>query len=185
MNNYWNNADFTIFFLFINKFNETRQEIHINCSTKGPCISYQISNLKFRLVFKWLNHIGMDHIWLQSFLWWDLIYLQSWFRREPNMLAISNPKRTIYACNLVGWGPNMLAMSKIVLKSCDYDFWTNHAKTNFGWLQAYLVPIERDCKHSNSLLQRLESYLVPIIKIIATTCGPFRSGWCHWGLTRS
>ena len=32
---------------------------------------------------------------------------------------------------LVKKGLNMLAISKIVLESRDYDFWTNLAKTNF------------------------------------------------------
>ena len=35
--------------------------------------------------------------------------MQSQFQRGLNMLAISNPKRTIYACNLFQKGPNMLA----------------------------------------------------------------------------
>ena len=34
----------------------------------------------------------------------------------------------------------MLAMSKIDLESRDYDFWMNHAKTNFQCSQAYLIP---------------------------------------------
>ena len=71
------------------------------------------------------------------------------------MLAISIIKRFNYACNLNSetdymclqsfqWGPNMLAMSKIVLESRDYDVWTNLAKTNFRGLQAYLVPFETE-----------------------------------------
>ena len=55
----------------------------------------------------------------------DLICIQSQFRK----------------------GPNMIAMSKMLLESRDYDFWTNLAKTNFRSLQAYLISIERDCKH--------------------------------------
>ena len=39
----------------------------------------------------------------------------------------------------------MLAITEIVPKPRDYDFWTNHAQANFQCLQAYLVPIERDC----------------------------------------
>ena len=62
------------------------------------------------------------------------------------MLAISNLNRTLSVCNLVRLEPNMLAMSEMVLESRDYDFWTNLASTNFRWLQAYLVPFERDCK---------------------------------------
>ena len=34
-----------------------------------------------------------------------------------NMLAISTRKRTIYGCIVFQYGPNMLAMSKIVLES--------------------------------------------------------------------
>ena len=49
--------------------------------------------------------------------------------KELNILALSNPKRTSYACNLFQKGHNMLAMSKIVLEPRDYDFWTNLAKT--------------------------------------------------------
>ena len=63
------------------------------------------------------------------------------------MLAILNPKLTFYACNIFQNGSNMLAMSKFALKSRDYDFWTSLAKTKFRSLQAYLVTIERDCKH--------------------------------------
>ena len=37
-------------------------------------------------------------------------------KKRLNMIAISNPKRTIYACNLLQSGPNMLAMSEFVLK---------------------------------------------------------------------
>ena len=101
--------------------------------------------------------IGLDQIWLQWFLWQGLnmlammIKMVTWYACDPSfkrhqiclqsglqwgsyMLAISNPKRTIYACNLFQKGPNilvtkgtkclssckqlgsyMLAMSKIVL----------------------------------------------------------------------
>ena len=38
------------------------------------------------------------------------------------MLAISYPKRIIYACNPVQKEANMPAMSKINLESRDYDF---------------------------------------------------------------
>ena len=40
---------------------------------------------------------------------WDLIWMQSQFRRRLNKLAISNPKWTLYACNIFQMGPNMLA----------------------------------------------------------------------------
>ena len=67
--------------------------------------------------------------------------MQSEFPMALNMPAISNSKLTIYACNFYPRGTIMLAMSKIVLDSPDYDFWTNLAKTNFQCLQAYLVPV--------------------------------------------
>ena len=77
----------------------------------------------------------------------NYIYLQYYWWQGPNNLAISNRKQTLYACNLLHWGPDMLVMSKVVLESRDNDCWTNLAKTNFRWLQAYLVPNARDCKH--------------------------------------
>ena len=52
------------------------------------------------------------------------------FRMEPNMIAISVLNRTIYDCNIFQNGPNMIAMSKFVLESRDYDFWVNLVKTN-------------------------------------------------------
>ena len=55
------------------------------------------------------------------------------------MNAISDLKGTKYACNLVHWGPNMLAMSEIVLESRGYDFSTNHAKKIFLYLQTYMI----------------------------------------------
>ena len=36
----------------------------------------------------------------------------------------------------------MLAITEIVLESRDYDFWTNHAKTHFECLQAYMIRFE-------------------------------------------
>ena len=33
----------------------------------------------------------------------------------------------------------MIAISEILPESRDYDFWTNHAKTNIQRLQAYMV----------------------------------------------
>ena len=75
------------------------------------------------------------------------------------MNAISAPNRTIYDCNPNQLGPNMIAMSKSVLGSRDYDFWTNPVKVNFRLLQSYLVLFERDCNHiwSDSEL-KLHSY---------------------------
>ena len=105
------------------------------------------------------------------------------------MIAIMIKMRTLYDCNLNSesdhiWlqslpgkvyqlGPNMNAMSKIVLGSRDYDFWTNLVKINFRLLQSYLVFFE-DCNHiwSDSELT-LQSYLVPMIpNIIANISGP-------------
>ena len=102
------------------------------------------------------------------------------------MDAISTPKlRTIYACNAFIWGPNMLAITEIVLESRDYDFWTNHAKTNFQYFQAYLVPIERDYKHIWSVLNlRLQEYLVPLVMKIAFILDPHFDHDCkhNWSL---
>ena len=36
----------------------------------------------------------------------NLIWMQSQFQRELNILAISNPKRTIYTCNIFQNGPH-------------------------------------------------------------------------------
>ena len=47
------------------------------------------------------------------------------------MPAILIIKGTQYACNLSQSGPNMLAMSKMVLESRDNDFRANLVKTNF------------------------------------------------------
>ena len=57
------------------------------------------------------------------------------------MIAMSVTNRTIYDCNLFQKGPYMIAMSKIVRESRDYDFWTNHVKTNFQSFQSYLVSL--------------------------------------------
>ena len=70
------------------------------------------------------------------------------------------------------WGPNMSKYvqigPKIVLESCDYDFWANIAETNSRWMQSYLVTTEKDCNHIGSpLLSRLQSYLVLIVTVIA------------------
>ena len=55
----------------------------------------------------------------------------------------------------------MLAITEIVPKPRDYDFWTNHAQANFQCLQAYLVPIERYCRDTWSVLDlKLQAYLV-------------------------
>ena len=87
----------------------------------------------------------------------------------------------IYACNFFPRGPNMLAITKIVLEARDYDFlWTNHAKTNFQCLQEYLVPIEKDCKHIWSLSDSwLQPYLFPFFIKIASLFGPFHENYCN------
>ena len=96
------------------------------------------------------------------------------------MPAILIIKWTKYACNLFEYGPNMLAMSKIFLKWRDYYFWMNLAKTNFRWLQAYLVRIERDCRHiSSSWLSRLQAYVVPFVTKIASIFGPHHKNDCN------
>ena len=86
-----------------------------------------------------------------------------------NTLAISNRKRTIYGCILFQYGPNMLAMSKIVLE-------LRHVTMIFEPTKPKLInddckPIwflKRDCKHISSPLKlRLHSYWVPIFIIIA------------------
>ena len=95
-------------------------------------------------------------------------------------------------------GPYMLAMSKIVMGPSDYDFRTNFAKTNFRWLQAYLLkwpylnglqaymicfwfeiasifsPLcNWDYIHFRSPLQSwLQSYLVTFLTMIASILGP-------------
>ena len=125
----------------------------------------------------------------------NLIWMQSQFQRTLNMLAISNSKRTLYACNLFQKGPNMLAMSKIDPEWRNYD--SDNSLENkilmiasiFGphWkrLKAYIVrfkfEIARilsflsnwDWKHIKSpFLSWLQVYYVPVIIIIATICGP-------------
>ena len=63
------------------------------------------------------------------------------------MNAISVLERTKYDCNLLQKGPNIIARSKFVAESRDYDFWTNYMKTNLRSLQSYLVLFEIDCNH--------------------------------------
>ena len=47
------------------------------------------------------------------------------------MTAIPVFKRTIYECNPLQYGPNMIAIFKIALDPRDYYFWANLAKRNF------------------------------------------------------
>ena len=75
------------------------------------------------------------------------VWMQSQFQRGLNMLAISNPKRTIYACNLFQLGPHMLA---IIENLFSRDSSRNHSHVileRFSTLQAYVVPNKQDCKH--------------------------------------
>ena len=46
------------------------------------------------------------------------------------MFAMTILNRTIYDWNLFQKGPNMIAMSKFVQESRDYDSWTNLVKIN-------------------------------------------------------
>ena len=115
----------------------------------------------------------------------DQIWLQWWSKWGPNMNVISIPNRTIYDCNPYLLGLSMIAMSKFVLESRDYEFRTNR-EDHFWWLQSYLVIFEKDCnitcyspienRHyihiGSSFWSSLQSYLVPMIKIIAIMCGP-------------
>ena len=73
-------------------------------------------------------------------------------KRGLSMIAITNQKRIIYDCNPFQLGPDMIAISEIVLKSCDYDFLANLAKTKFRLLQSYLVLFEKDCNHIKFLV---------------------------------
>ena len=71
------------------------------------------------------------------------------------MLAISKPKRTIYACNLFQKGPNMV---EIIENLFTRDSSRKH----------------RDCKYKQSVLaMRLQAYLVQINNIIASIFGPY------------
>jgi len=100
------------------------------------------------------------------------------------MLAISNPKRTIYSCNLFQKGPNMLAIRKSSQSHVTIISWWISRKQNFDnckhiWSQSkdiasILGPLGyRHCKHIWSLFWPwLQAYLVPVMKIIATICGP-------------
>ena len=77
------------------------------------------------------------------------------------MNAISIPNRAIYDCNINQLGPNMIAMTKIVLESREYDFWTNLLKIKFRFLQSYLVLFGKDCNHIWSDWDlTLQSYIV-------------------------
>ena len=99
------------------------------------------------------------------------------------MVAISNPKLTIYGCNLVHLRPDMLAMTRIVLKSCNYDF----AVTG----RILRKQIFDGCKHIWSLLReiasingpfwflRLQPYLVPFLIEIASIFGPYHNIYCN------
>ena len=53
----------------------------------------------------------------------DPIWLQAWSQKGLDMIAMLVKKGTKYDCNHFQKGPNMIAMSKFVLESRDYDFW--------------------------------------------------------------
>ena len=80
----------------------------------------------------------------------DLIWMQYQFPRGLNMLAISHPKRNIYACNLFHKGPNKLA---IIENLFSRDSSRNHSHVilgRFSTLQAYIVRFGFEiatCKH--------------------------------------
>ena len=79
----------------------------------------------------------------------------------------------LYNCTLFQKGPNIIAMSKFVPDSPDFDFWTNHVQTNFRSLQSYLVPIENDCNYIWAASElRLQSYLGPFVINIAIIFSP-------------
>ena len=86
------------------------------------------------------------------------------------MIAISVLKRTIYDCNPIQKGSNMIA---IIDNSFPRDSSRNQSHVGqFSTLQSYLVPIGKDCNHIWSVLEfRLQSYLVPVVKTIAITSG--------------
>ena len=92
------------------------------------------------------------------------------------MNAISVPNRTIYDCNLFQKGRNMIVMSKSILESRGYDFWTNLAEiVRFGTEIAFIFdPLcYEDCNHIYfSSLLSLQSYLTLFMKIIAIIFGP-------------
>ena len=74
----------------------------------------------------------------------NLIWMQSQFQRTLNMLAISNSKRTLYACNLFQKGPNMLAIIKNYFREIRLEIMVTWLRYNF-W----------HCKHIWSLLQAI------------------------------
>ena len=89
------------------------------------------------------------------------------------MLASSNPKGTIFACNLFYLGPDMLAIIENLFWR---DPFRNHSHVTLGrvsTLQAYLVPNERACKQIWSLSDlSLQAYLVPFIIEVASILCP-------------
>ena len=128
--------------------------------------------------------IGMDYIWLQN-------YLLEFLWQEPNMLTM---KVTIGIHCLLSW----LKRDQICLQSrdfcwSDFDFSANLVKIKF-----------RDCKHIKSIFTNcklrsipklqasrvveiivslIETYLVPVIKIIAIICNP--SLYCQLDTTEN
>ena len=54
--------------------------------------------------------------------WTKYDYNDDYERDFLNIITISVLKRIIYDCNAFQKGPNIIAMSKFVLESHDYDF---------------------------------------------------------------
>ena len=103
------------------------------------------------------------------------------------MYAIWVSKGTKYACNLKSKTDHICLQflstgTKYVCKhwnlfSCDLS--RNHSRLalgQFSLLQAYLVPVERNCKHIWSVLDlRLHPYYIPIVIMIARLFSPLGS----------
>ena len=94
-------------------------------------------------------------------------------------MAMSIPSRTINDCSLQQKGPYMIAMSKFVLETRDYDFWTNLVKIKFRLSQSYLVLFVRDCNYISDWKWTLQSYLVPIMISIAILFDSFFDQDCN------
>ena len=104
----------------------------------------------------------------------DLIWMQSGFQ-----------KGTKYGCNFKSKTDHIClqSLSIAIIYACKHskfnlwDSFKNHDHVTSGrflTLQAYLVPIERVFKHIKFLFwPGFQTYLVHVIKIIATLCGAF------------
>ena len=100
----------------------------------------------------------------------NLIWMQSQFRRGLNMLAISNPQSTIYACNRFQIGPDTPAIIE--------NFYM------VTWLRDHF----RQCKHIFSLFSLIASILGPncyshcnyIWSLLWQLLQPFYSPALYW-----